>query len=273
MGNNIKAANSNPNFTFKSALNKFSDLSVAEFKAQFLGHKEQPRQKKYKSALTAGLKVNSSRDWDLDGAVTPVKDQGACGSCWAFSATGALEGLDFLLNGTLRSFSEQMFLDCDKNFPNMGCNGGNSAITMMWTEENGVITEDMMPYHARDEATCYWNKYISVFFNDDMNDVPADDNEELVAAIDRQPISIAVAAEKFMHYSSGVFNDWSCGTDLDHAILAVGYGQSGSQMYWKVKNSWGMSWGESGYIRFERRTRQSVGICGITSAASFPQGQ
>jgi len=252
-------------------LNKFSDLSPKEFKGMYLGHKEVER---VKNVSTLGdITVNTERDWTLDGAVTPVKDQGACGSCWAFSATGAMEGLDFLLNGTLRSFSEQMLMNCDKGYPNSSCNGGNSAITMMWTEHNGLITEDHMPYNAVDESVCYWDKYTSVFFNKNMSDVPADDNEEMVAAIDRQPISIAVAAERFMHYTSGVFNDWSCGNELDHAILAVGYGSVGNQMFYKVKNSWGVSWGESGFIRFERRTGQSVGICGITTAASYPSGQ
>jgi len=272
--NNVNAANANSSFTFKSALNKFSDLSVQEFKAMYLGYKEVERVKNFSSLLGEGVQVNESRDWIAEGAVTPVKDQAACGSCWAFSATGALEGLDFLLNGSLRSFSEQMFLDCETRYPAMGCNGGNSAITMMWTETNGVVTEDRMPYRATSGNTCYWSKYSSIFFNKDMEDVPKDDNEEMIAAIDRQPISIAVAAEKFMHYSSGLFNDWSCGNELDHAILAVGYGKTtGDQMYYKVKNSWGVSWGESGYIRFERRTGKSVGICGLTSAASYPTGQ
>merc|ERR1712232_318996 len=263
----IKAANSNPKFTFKSALNKFSDLTKEEFKNAYLKHKEHFRLKKYASLKNKNLKSSGSKDWTAEGAVTPIKDQGACGSCWAFSATGALEGLDYLLNGTLRSFSEEFFLLCDKKFPNMGCNGGNSAITMMWTQENGVVTEERMPYTANDSGTCYWNKYNSIFFNKEMNDVPHDDNTELVAAVDRQPISIAVAANKFMHYSSGIFNDWTCldeQNQINHAILLVGYGGSSSDLYWKVKNSWGTSWGESGYIKMARHTTKSeVGICGI----------
>jgi len=269
----IKAANSNPNFTFKSALNKFSDLTKAEFKNAYLKHKEHFRMRKYTSLKNNNLKSGGMKDWTTEGAVTPVKDQGACGSCWAFSATGALEGLDYLLNGTLRTFSEEFFLLCDKHFPNMGCNGGNSAITMMWTQDNGVVTEDRMPYRANDQGTCYWSKYTSDFFNKDMLDVPKSDNDELLAAVDRQPISIAVAAEKFMHYQSGIFNDWTCGTDLDHAILLVGYGEDSTGKYYKVKNSWGTSWGESGYIRFARQTGQGVGMCGITEAACYPTGQ
>merc|ERR1711912_216709 len=108
------------------------------------------------------LKVSDERDWVADGAVTGVKDQGQCGSCWAFSATGAMEGLHYVLHGTLDSYSEEMFILCDKGFPDMGCNGGNSATTMMWTEKNGVVLESHMPYfsgNGNDQGTCYWNKY------------------------------------------------------------------------------------------------------------------
>ena len=269
----IKTVNSNPDFTFKAALNKFSDQTVEEFKSQMLTYKDYPRQKNVVSLKNNNLKSGGMKDWTTEGAVTPVKDQGACGSCWAFSATGALEGLDYLLNGTLRSFSEEMFLLCNKHYPDMGCNGGNSAITMMWTQTNGVVTEDRMPYRASDTGTCYWNKFNSIFFNKDMLDVPHTDNDELVSAVDQQPISIAVAAEKFMHYQSGIFNDWTCGTDLDHAILLVGYGENSTGKYYKIKNSWGLSWGEAGYIRFARNEGKSVGMCGITEAACYPTGQ
>jgi len=269
----IKSANSNPNFTFKSALNKFSDMTSEEFKKTYLKYKNTFRLKKFESLKNNKMTVGASKDWTTEGAVTPVKDQGACGSCWAFSATGALEGLDYLLNGTLRSFSERFFLICNKHYPDMGCNGGNSAITMMWTETNGVVVDSYMPYTPTDTGTCYWSKYNSDFFNKDMIDVPHTDNDELVAAVDRQPISIAVAAEKFMHYQNGIFNDWTCGTDLDHAILLTGYGESSEGKYYSIKNSWGVSWGESGYIRFARNTGKSVGMCGITEAACYPTGQ
>jgi len=183
-----------------------------------------------------------------------------------------MEGLDYQLNGTLRNFSEQFFLNCDHNFPDMGCNGGNSAITMMWTETNGIVTTDYMPYVGH-EMTCYWSKYTSTFFNKETVDVPADDNDEMLAAINQQPVSIAVDAGKMMHYESGIMNDWSCGVDLDHAILAVGYGGQGDQMYYRVKNSWNTSWGEAGYIRFARKEGKGVGICGLTKAAVYPTGQ
>ena len=268
----IKAVNSNPDFTWTAGLNQFSDLSKKEFTSTYTGHKDLNLRSKKPISLKS-QSVSTSRDWVADGAVTPVKDQGACGSCWAFSATGAMEGLYYKLHNELKSFSEQFFLNCDKNFPDMGCNGGNSAITMMWTETNGIITEDRMPYTATVASYCYWNKYTSDFFNHDMLDVPADDNEEMVAAIDRQPISIAVAAEKFMHYQSGIFNDWSCGRKLTHSPLAVGYGQENGNMFYKVKNSWNSTWGEAGYIRFARRTGKSVGMCGLTSAATYPVGE
>lgn len=270
--NEIEAINSNPDFTWTAGLNKFSDLSKAEFKATYLGHKESNVPRNNQRSLKH-VEVSDSKDWVADGAVTPVKDQGACGSCWAFSATGAMEGLHFNLHKELANYSEQFFLNCDKNFPDMGCNGGNSAITMMWTEKNGIITQDRMPYNAKVANACYWDVYTSDFFNKDLIDVPKDDNEEMIAAIDQQPISIAVAAEKFMHYKSGIFNDWSCGTELDHAILAVGYGEENGNLFYKVKNSWNTTWGEAGYIRFARKTGKSVGMCGLTSAACYPTGE
>jgi len=267
----INKINSNPQFTWTAGHNKFSDLTVKEFKATYTGYKPVERLTNVRSQKH--LAVSSERDWVADGAVTPIKDQGACGSCWAFSATGAMEGLNYKLTGSLPNYSEEFFLLCDKGFPDMGCNGGNSAITMMWTESNGIITQDRMPYNANDKGTCYWSKYTSDFFNNDLIDVPADDNDEMIAAIDQQPVSIAVDAGLMQHYSHGILNDWSCGTDLDHAILAVGYGEENGNLYYKVKNSWGTSWGEAGYIRFARRTGKSVGMCGLTSAACYPTGQ
>jgi len=267
----INKINTTPEFTWTAGHNKFSDLTLQEFKATYTGYK--PVERLMNTRSQKHLAVSAERDWVADGAVTPIKDQGACGSCWAFSATGAMEGLQYKLHNTLPSYSEKFFLQCDKNFPDMGCNGGNSAITMMWTEANGIITEDRMPYTPSDAGTCYWNKYTSDFFNNDLIDVPADDNDEMIAAIDQQPISIAVDAGLMQHYKNGILNDWSCGTDLDHAILAVGYGSVNGNLYYKVKNSWGTSWGEAGYIRFARRTGKGVGMCGLTSAACFPTGE
>jgi len=270
--NEIQTINSNSEFTWTAGLNQFSDLTKAEFKLKYTGHKESSVKRTNQRSLKH-LKASDSKDWVIDGAVTPVKDQGACGSCWAFSATGAMEGLNYLLHNKLDSYSEQFFLNCDKSYPDMGCNGGNSAIAMMRTEKTGIITEDRMPYDAAVQPDCYWSKYTSDFFNNDLIDVPKDDNEEMVAAIDRQPISIAVAAEKFMHYQSGIFNDWTCGNELDHAILAVGYGSENGKLFYKVKNSWNTTWGEAGYIRFARKTGKSVGMCGLTSAACYPTGE
>jgi C1A family cysteine protease len=270
--NEIKSINANTDFTWTAGLNQFSDLTKAEFTAKYTGHKQNKTSIKNEVSLRHD-NVSASKDWVVDGAVTPVKDQGACGSCWAFSATGAMEGLYYTLHKELKSYSEQFFLNCNKHYPDMGCNGGNSAITMMWTEKNGIITEDRMPYSAAVQADCYWSVYTSDFFNKDLTDVPADDNDEMIAAIDRQPISIAVAAEKFMHYKSGIFNDWTCGNELDHAILAVGYGSENGNLFYKVKNSWNTTWGEAGYIRFARKTGKSVGMCGLTSAACYPTGE
>ncbi len=230
--------------------------------------------------------VPSSWDWTAKGGVTDVKDQGQCGSCWSFSTTGALEGAYFNKYGTLKSFSEQHFVDCDnrKNSNNkgtdLGCNGGLMDSAFSWASKNGfVCLESEYAYvsgtteaagtcsesQCKKDTTTAPKGYVDVTTNSDS---------ALVSAIYQQPVSVAIEADQaaFQLYKSGVFTA-SCGTSLDHGVLAVGYGTDSSSGYdyYKVKNSWGSSWGESGYIRLQRGVSQKQGQCGILSGPpSYP---
>jgi len=256
------------NHTWTVELNKFADLNRAEFKNIYLGYKPELRRGDRKPISINNLKAypSGSLDWSSKGAVTGIKDQGQCGSCWAFSATGSTEGVVFLKHGHLTSLSEQQLVDCAGSYGNAGCNGGLMDSAFKYIEAHGLCTEAAYPYTARD-GTC---KSTSCTMSTDSKitgykDVAHTENA-LGAAVDIEPVSVAIEADQsgFQLYKSGVFCG-VCGTALDHGVLAVGYGTEGSD-YWKVKNSWGTSWGEAGYIRMCRNQDK----CGIANEPSYP---
>lgn len=233
---------------------KFMDLTTAEFKEKYLSTKVPAKSGNVKVLSTANLATDV--DWRQKGAVTGVKDQGQCGSCWSFSTTGALEGLSFLSGHGLQSFSEQQLVDCSGSYGNQGCNGGLMDDAFQYVQANGITTEDAYPYTAVD-GTCQTQG--GAFKNGGYQDVPQGDVDQLAAAVNGRPVSIAVDAENWQMYSSGVFSD--CNDSLDHGVLLVGY----SSDYWIVKNSWAESWGENGYIRLARGN-----TCGLANSASYP---
>jgi len=224
-----------------------------------------------------------SVDWVSKGAVTPVKNQGQCGSCWSFSTTGSLEGAFYLKTGTLDSFSEQQLVDCDnrKNGgKDMGCNGGLMDNAFSWIEKNkGLCTEDSYPYESGTTTTAgSCQTSCDVVSGSDITsftDVTPKSDEAMMTALSQQPVSIAIEADQkdFQLYKSGVFTG-SCGTNLDHGVLAVGYGTSedGTDFY-KVKNSWGTTWGDVGYILLGRGDdfNKGSGQCGMLLQASYPE--
>eukprot|EP00178_Gracilaria_changii_P004298 TRINITY_DN16760_c1_g1_i1.p1 TRINITY_DN16760_c1_g1~~TRINITY_DN16760_c1_g1_i1.p1 ORF type:complete len:228 (+),score=31.64 TRINITY_DN16760_c1_g1_i1:233-916(+) len=180
-------------------------------------------------------------DWTSQGAVTGVKNQGQCGSCWAFSTTGALEGLSKLGYGNLQSFSEQQLVDCSGSYGNMACNGGLMDNAFKFVKDKGIVLESQYPYVAKKQncAIATGNFKISGFTDiKNCND--------LAGAVAGRPVSVAVDATNWSRYSSGVFNN--CNTSLNHGVLLVGV----NDQSWKVKNSWGTGWGESGFIRLAR---------------------
>ncbi|ONK68715.1 uncharacterized protein A4U43_C05F15150 [Asparagus officinalis] len=259
-------------------LNEFADMSHDEFKEKYLGLRPDFRKRMEGYCESRedfrdedAPKLPKSVDWRKKGAVTYVKNQGQCGSCWAFSTVAAVEGINQIVTGNLTALSEQELIDCDNKFNN-GCNGGLMDYAFKFIASNGGLhTEDDYPYLTRvgkcDEA----KKDMEVVTISGYEDVPRNSEVSLLKALAHQPVSVAIEASgrNFQFYSGGVF-DGHCGTDLDHGVAAVGYGTSKGQDYIIVKNSWGPSWGEKGYIRMKRNTGKPEGLCGIYKMASFP---
>lgn len=249
-------------------LNAFADLTSAEFADKYLSKFSTLSESH--TVILPDTDVQSI-DWRELGAVTPVKDQGQCGSCWSFSATGSMEGAHFKVHDELVSLSEQQLVDC-ANKLNQGCNGGMMDYAFKYViKNNGITTESNYPYTAMDGTCNTEDSAVSAVMIDDYNDVPENDESQLMAAVSNQPVSVAIDAEgrSFQLYKSGVYND-KCGTNLDHGVLVVGYGTEDGLDYWIVKNSWGESWGDEGYIKMARNTKDKEGQCGIAMQPSYP---
>jgi KDEL-tailed cysteine endopeptidase len=203
-------------------------------------------------------------------AVTPVKDQGQCGSCWAFSATGTIEGAWYLATGDLVSIAEQELVDCDVGI-DAGCNGGLMDYAMDYVINNGICAEEAYPYTARDE-TCKKDQCAAVVTLNSHESVPSSNEAALKQAVTMRPVAVAAQADElaFQLYSGGVF-DGQCGTQLDHGMLAVGYGfdDASGLEYWIIKNSWGAGWGDNGYINMAFGMNDGDCQCGICLEASY----
>ena len=228
--------------TYTKAVNQFSDLTNEEFARFYLGLKPDANEMLEEEYLPEE-NTSSSVDWRKKGAVTGVKNQGHCGSCWAFSATGSIEGAYKLAGHSLTSFSEQQLVDCSGSYGNNGCGGGLMNRAFSYVEDYKLEKESSYPYQAKDESCRYKSKE-GVTNVRGYSKVSAKDSQ-LMAAIDKQPVSIGVDAECFKSYSSGILYPRDCTYNTNHGVLAVGYTSS----YYIVKNSWGSSWGESGYVR------------------------
>jgi len=273
----IHQHNNQGNPSFKLGLNQFADLSHEEFKATYLGAKLDTKKRLSKSPspryqYSEGENLPESVDWREKGAVAAVKNQGSCGSCWAFSTVAAVEGINQIVTGNLTSLSEQELVDCDTSY-NQGCNGGLMDYAFQFIIDNGGLdSEDDYPYTANDGSCDAYRKNAHVVTIDSYEDVPENDEKSLKKAAAHQPISVAIEASgrAFQFYESGVFTS-TCGTQLDHGVTLVGYGSESGKDYWIVKNSWGKSWGEKGFIRLQRNIEgASTGMCGIAMEASYP---
>lgn len=267
--------------SYKLGLNKYGDMLHTEFVQTMNGFNNTLRkllrsQSVEYSGVTfipaAHVTVPKSVDWRQKGAVTAVKDQGHCGSCWSFSSTGALEAQHYRKSGVLISLSEQNLVDCSGKYGNNGCNGGLMDNAFRYIKENGGIdTEKSYPYEGIDDS-CHYNPSTVGATDRGFVDIPEGDEEKMKQALATVgPIAVAIDAshESFQFYSEGVYDEPSCDSQqLDHGVLAVGYGTDpdGSD-YWLVKNSWGSTWGDKGYIKMARNKDNQ---CGIASASSYP---
>jgi len=225
--------------------------------------------KKFQSLL--GFTAPDSVDWRTQGYVTPIKDQGQCGSCWAFSAVASLEGQNFKKTGKLVSLSEQNLVDCSTAQGNQGCNGGlmDQAYEYIKTN-NGIDTEASYPYKAVDQACKFDAANIGATVTG-YTDIPSGDETALTNAIATiGPIAVAIDAShlSFQLYRKGVYHELLCSSkNLDHGVTAVGYGVESGKDHYIVKNSWGEIWGEKGYILMSRGRNNN---CGIATSASYP---
>ncbi|KAK9756437.1 hypothetical protein RND81_01G097300 [Saponaria officinalis] len=263
------------NWSFKLGLNRFADLTNEEYRSMYLGTRPRSntglgRSKSDRYAFGVGDALPESVDWRKKGAVVGIKDQGSCGSCWAFSAIAAVEGVNQIVTGELISLSEQELIECDTSY-NEGCNGGLMDYAFEFIIKNeGIDSEEDYPYTGRDGRCDTYRKNAKVVTIDDYEDAPVYDEKSLQKAVANQPVSVAIegGGRDFQLYDSGIFTG-KCGTALDHGVAAVGYGTEDGLDYWIVRNSWGESWGEGGYIRMQRNTKPS-GICGIAIEPSYP---
>jgi len=273
------------NLGWTMKMNEFGHLTGAEFKEMYTGinHAKPdvsdiPRKTMYWHASMKSENPTSV-DWTTKGAVTPVKNQGSCGSCWSFSTTGSLEGAYFLKNNKLVSFSEQQLVSCDTN--DSGCNGGLMDNAFKWIKNNGgLCTESDYPYTSGGGSSGMCQTSCQVVEGSipssytDVSPVPQITPAtvaQMESAVSQQPISVAIEADQssFQFYSGGVMTG-NCGTQLDHGVLVVGYGTDNGTDYWKIKNSWGASWGMNGYILIQKGNTQRGGQCGVLLAASHP---
>ena len=250
--------------------NQFSDWYRAEYKAM-LGYVRGEIDERKESTIFDESSLNGDVDWVSAGAVTDVKDQGQCGSCWAFSSTGSVEGAHFVASGELLSFSEQQLVDCAsilQGYGNLGCYGGLQTYAYEYYEASHMAElESVYPYTSGNGSMTLNCKYDSlsktaVTVSDYTNVTPSNPTQ-MQAALVTQPLAVAIEADKmvFQTYSSGVLSSSKCGTNLDHAVLVVGNGTEDGQDYWLVKNSWNTTWGDKGYIKLAKDSTD--GTCGV----------
>jgi len=253
-------------------LNNMADLSNEEYQKIYLGTHIDVTDTYMLVEEPITVPVADTVNWKNSGAVTGVKNQGQCGSCWSFSSTGAIEGISKIKRGTLTSLSEQNLMDCSTSYGNQGCNGGLMTSAFKYVQANGGIdTESSYPYTAKNGA-CHYSAANRGATITSYKSVASGSESALVTALNSQPVSVAIDAShnSFQLYKSGIYYESACSSSrLDHGVLAVGYGSNGGTNgdYFIVKNSWGTTWGTAGYINMARNRSNN---CGIATQAAYP---
>jgi len=253
--------------TAQFELNKFADLPQDEFASIYTGYKQNGLRSQRNVVMLDESNLKASVNWVDQGAVAAVKDQGHCGSCWAFSAVSSIETANYLGKkmSAVPTYSEQQLVDCaGGSYFNNGCHGGLMDNAFRYVESNPLQTEDDYPYRAMDGSCRKGNGVGTV---SGYHDVQRGSASQLRAALNKQTVSVAIEADRsiFQFYKSGVLTSEECGTHLDHGVVAVGYGTENGNDYFLVRNSWGTSWGDHGYIKIG-----ASNICGILSSPSYP---
>lgn len=263
----IENHNKNNN-SYELEINYFSDQKISS-NTHYIQNKKLEGKDPY--PLNNSIIVPLSIDWREKDVVTDVKNQGNCGSCWSFSATGSIEGINAITNGILLNISEQELVDCSSNYGNNGCEGGSMDNAFKYVIKNGLCSEKDYPYTANDGNCQKCNSIVNIT---GYQDITSNNEKALKRVVSQQPVSVAIQANtrSFQMYSNGIYSDLTCGNQLDHGVLIVGYGYDllYNMDYWIVKNSWGPNWGENGYIRMQRNIQDSTGICGIAMQPTIP---
>ncbi|RZC34145.1 Peptidase C1 and/or Inhibitor I29 domain containing protein [Asbolus verrucosus] len=256
--------------SYRVGINKFTDFTEEELRPYIQGLRIPPNKLRSNVTFTPkkGFQYPDSKDWRDEGVVPPVKNQGTCGSCWAFSTIGTLECHYGIYKQQTISLSEQQLVDCVKD--NYGCGGGWMDPAFLYIKDNGGInTETDYPYEEVD-GNCHYDARKTHYSLADVVDIEAKNEQALLAAVaEKGPVSVAVdATGNFAAYESGIYYNPDCNPDfLTHAVVVVGYGTEDGQDYWIVRNSYTDSWGDHGYIKMARNRDNN---CGIASVASYP---
>ncbi|XP_052814979.1 procathepsin L-like [Mya arenaria] len=263
--------------TYTLGMNEYGDMTNQEFVAIMNGlnmtgpNPKSPCSKYMPPSHVKLTDLPDTVDWRKEGYVTEIKNQGQCGSCWSFSTTGSLEGQNFKKTGTLTSLSEKNLMDCSQKEGNHGCQGGLMDFAFAYVISNdGIDTEESYPYEPKNGKCKYNPANVGATEKSCMDIKEGSEDDLMAASATVGPISVGIDAShpSFQLYKSGVYSERRCSsTRLDHGVLVVGYGSEDSKDYWLVKNSWGKSWGQEGYIMMSRNMKNQ---CGVATSASFP---